>query len=102
MKTIGLIGGLSWESTAVYYKLINERVRDQRGGLSSASIVLHSFDFASIVRMQQAGQWCEAGEALASAARGLYGSGARCLAICTNTMHRVAEEVEAAVPSDVP
>jgi aspartate racemase len=82
MKTIGLIGGLSWESTAVYYKLINEQVRAHRGGLSSASIVLHSFDFARIVKMQQAGQWR--------------------VAICTNTMHRVAREVEDAIPQSVP
>jgi aspartate racemase len=102
MKTIGLIGGLSWESTAVYYKLINEQVRADRGGLSSASIVLHSFDFAEIVRMQQAGQWREAADALAGAAQGLHRCGAGCLAICTNTMHRVAEEVEAAVPHTVP
>jgi aspartate racemase len=101
MKTIGLIGGLSWESTAVYYKLINEQVRAHRGGLSSASIVMHSFDFARIVGMQQAGQWREAAEALSDAARGLHHCGAGCLAICTNTMHRVAEEVEAAVPPSV-
>jgi aspartate racemase len=102
VKTIGLIGGLSWESTAVYYKLINERVRAERGGLSSASLVLHSFDFAEIVRMQQAGHWHEAADALARAAIGLYVSGARCLAICTNTMHKVAAQVEAAVPPDAP
>ena len=102
MKTIGLIGGLSWESTAVYYKLINEQVRASRGGLSSARIVLHSFDFAEIVQMQQAGQWREAADALASAARGLHHCGAGCITICTNTMHRVADEVEAAVPASVP
>jgi aspartate racemase len=102
MKTIGLIGGLSWESTAVYYKLINEQVRAHRGGLSSASIVLHSFDFARIVKMQQAGQWREAAETLADAARGLHGCGAACVAICTNTMHRVAREVEDAIPQSVP
>ncbi|MES2459291.1 MAG: aspartate/glutamate racemase family protein [Armatimonadota bacterium] len=101
MKTIGLIGGLSWESTAVYYKLINEQVRAHRGGLSSASLVLHSFDFAEIVRMQQAGQWVEAADALSGAAQGLHRSGAGCIAICTNTMHRVADEVEASVPDSV-
>ena len=93
---------MSWESTAVYYKLINEQVRAERGGLSSASIVLHSFDFAEIVQMQQAGQWREAADTLAGAAQGLHHCGAGCIAICTNTMHRVADEVEAAVPSHVP
>lgn len=93
---------MSWESTAVYYKRINEQVRAHRGGLSSARIVLHSFDFAEIVGMQKAGLWCEAAEALAGAARGLTHCGAGCLAICTNTMHRVAGEVEAALPASVP
>ena len=100
MKTIGLIGGLSWESTAVYYRLINQRVRAERGGLSSASLLLHSFDFDEIVRLQQADAWTEAAERLSDAARGLCASGARCVAICTNTMHKVAPEVMAAIPVD--
>lgn len=103
MKTIGLIGGLSWESTAVYYKLINERVRAERGGLRSAPILLYSFDFAEIVRLQQSGAWNEAAEVMAQAGRQLCGAGAGCLAICTNTMHKVAAEVaEAAAPAGVP
>lgn len=103
MKTIGLIGGLSWESTAVYYRRINEQVRERRGGLCSAPILLYSFDFAQIVRLQQAGAWREAADALARAGRQLCDAGAECLGICTNTMHKVADEVAAAAaPAGVP
>ncbi|MBC8102321.1 MAG: amino acid racemase [Cytophagales bacterium] len=102
MKTIGLIGGLSWESTAVYYKMINEQVRERRGGLCSAPILLHSFDFAEIVRLQQDGAWNEAAQTLARAGRQLCDGGAGCLAICTNTMHKVAAEVAEAAPSGIP
>ncbi|MEU8924051.1 aspartate/glutamate racemase family protein [Kitasatospora sp. NPDC048545] len=97
MKTLGLIGGMSWESTAEYYRLINELTRDRLGGLHSARLVLHSVDFAEIERLQAAGRWEEAGQVLAGAARSLEAAGADLLLICTNTMHKVADQVEAAV-----
>ncbi|MFJ9460779.1 aspartate/glutamate racemase family protein [Kitasatospora sp. NPDC101447] len=97
MKTLGLIGGMSWESTAEYYRLLNELTRDRLGGLHSARLVLHSVDFAVIERLQTAGRWDEAGEVLAAAARSLEAAGADLLLICTNTMHKVAGHVEAAV-----
>ncbi|MFH8929401.1 aspartate/glutamate racemase family protein [Streptomyces pristinaespiralis] len=97
MRTIGLIGGMSWESSAEYYRLLNELVRDRLGGLHSARCVLHSVDFAEIEQLQTAGEWERAGEILASAARGLEAAGADLLLICTNTMHKVAGQVEAAV-----
>ncbi|SCD27754.1 aspartate racemase [Streptomyces sp. TverLS-915] len=100
MKTIGLIGGMSWESTAEYYRLLNEGVRERLGGLHSAKCVLYSVDFAEIERLQVAGLWEEAGQVLADAARSLRAAGADLLLICTNTMHKVAGQVEAAV--DVP
>ena len=94
MKTIGLIGGMSWESTTTYYKLINQAVRAARGGVSSAPILLHSFDFSRIVSLQKADNWSEAARTLGSAGRGLASAGADCLLICTNTMHLVSSEVE--------
>lgn len=97
MRTIGLIGGMSWESSAEYYRLLNELVRDRLGGLHSARCVLHSVDFAEIEQLQTAGEWERAGEILAAAARGLEAAGAELLLICTNTMHKVAGQVEAAV-----
>ncbi|MEU3922496.1 aspartate/glutamate racemase family protein [Streptomyces sp. NPDC029004] len=97
MKTIGLIGGMSWESSAEYYRLLNELVRERLGGLHSAKCVLHSVDFAEIEGLQVAGDWERAGEILADAARGLQAAGADLLLICTNTMHKVAGQVEAAV-----
>lgn len=97
MKTIGLIGGMSWESSAEYYRLINELVRRRLGGLHSAKCLLHSLDFAEIEELQVAGEWQSAGEILAEAARGLQAAGADLLLICTNTMHKVAGQVEAAV-----
>ncbi|WP_406268812.1 aspartate/glutamate racemase family protein [Streptomyces sp. NBC_00191] len=97
MKTIGLIGGMSWESSAEYYRLLNELVRERLGGLHSAKCVLHSVDFAEIEELQVAGDWARAGEILADAARGLEAAGADLLLICTNTMHKVAGQVEAAV-----
>ncbi|MFJ9808750.1 aspartate/glutamate racemase family protein [Streptomyces sp. NPDC101158] len=100
MKVIGLIGGMSWESTAVYYRLLNEGVRDRLGGLHSAKCLVYSVDFADIERLQAAGRWDEAGEVLAAAARSLEAAGAELLLICTNTMHKVADRVSAAV--DVP
>ncbi|MFF0560216.1 aspartate/glutamate racemase family protein [Streptomyces sp. NPDC004266] len=97
MKTIGLIGGMSWESTAEYYRLLNEFTRDRLGGLHSARCVLYSVDFAEIERLQVEGRWTEAGEILAEAARALEAAGADMVLICTNTMHKVAGQVEAAV-----
>jgi aspartate racemase len=93
MRRIGLIGGMSFESTAVYYRLINEIVRDRLGGFASADLILHSVNFATIVEMQKAGRWDQAGETLAQSARSLQAAGAECVLICTNTMHLVAPEV---------
>jgi aspartate racemase len=95
MKTIGLIGGMSWESTVTYYRLINEAVREQRGGLHSAKCILHSVDFAEIELLQREGRWQDAAELLLSAGRGLEQAGADFALICTNTMHKVADEVQA-------
>ncbi len=97
MKTIGLLGGMSWESTLTYYTRINTGIRDALGGLHSAKIILYSVEFSAIERLQNLGQWDKAGEQLADAARKIESAGADCLLICTNTMHKVAEEVEAAV-----
>lgn len=97
MKTIGLIGGMSFESSAVYYRMINEAVGRRLGGLHSAKIMLHSVDFQEIVDLQKAGRWDDAGRHLASVARGLEAAGADCVLICTNTMHLVADAVRAAV-----
>lgn len=97
MQTIGLIGGMSWESSALYYRWINEGVRDRLGGLHSARIVLVSVDFAGIEQLQHAGRWEEAGEVLAGAARSVERGGADLLLLCTNTMHRVADDIAAAV-----
>ncbi|WP_097983682.1 aspartate/glutamate racemase family protein [Streptomyces sp. f150] len=97
MRTIGLIGGMSWESTAEYYRLINEYTRDRLGGLHSARCVLYSVDFAEIERLQTEGRWEEAGEVLADAARAVQSAGADMVLICTNTMHKVADTVAAAV-----
>ncbi|MFJ8697264.1 aspartate/glutamate racemase family protein [Streptomyces roseolilacinus] len=97
MRTIGLIGGMSWESTAEYYRLVNEFTRDRLGGLHSARCVLHSVDFAEIEHLQVRGHWAEAGEILAGAARSLEAAGADMVLLCTNTMHKVADAVEAAV-----
>ena len=97
MKTLGLIGGMSWESTIPYYRIINEAVRERLGGLHSARLILYSVDFADIERWQQAAAWDEAGTLLAQAARSLEAAGAEGLALCTNTMHKVAPAIEAAV-----
>src|SRR6476661_10209589 len=88
--SIGLIGGMSWESTVPYYRVINETVREQRGGLHSARIVLYSVDFHDVEAMQRTGRWSDAGEALALAAVTLEGAGADFVVLCTNTMHKVA------------
>ena len=85
MQTIGLIGGMSWESTALYYKLINERVRDRIGKLHSAPLLMYSYDFQGIKEMQYAGRWSEAAASLAEVARRLESAGARAIVLCTNT-----------------
>jgi aspartate racemase len=96
MKTIGLIGGLSWESTAPYYRHLNEGVRERLGGLHSARIVLWSFDFAQIEALQAEGDWATATRLMEDAARRLAGAGADLIVIASNTMHRMADEVETA------
>jgi aspartate racemase len=96
MKLIGLIGGMSWESSAEYYRLINQQVRARLGGQHSARLLLYSVDFAEIERLQQAGRWDEAGALIADAAVRLARAGADFLLLCTNTMHKVAAQVEAA------
>ncbi|KQT64468.1 MULTISPECIES: aspartate/glutamate racemase family protein [unclassified Aureimonas] len=97
MKTIGLIGGMSWESTAVYYRRLNESARAARGGLASARVLLHSLDFSDVVALQKAGRWDLAAEMLAASARGLEAAGADCVLICTNTMHLVADAVASSI-----
>ena len=97
MRTIGLIGGMSFESSSVYYRIINESVRDRLGALHSAQIVLYSFDFQEIVDMQTSDRWCDAGQRLARVATRLEQAGADCILICTNTMHLVADTVEQAI-----
>lgn len=97
MKTIGLIGGMSWESTAVYYQLLNRMARERLGGLHSAKLLLWSFDFAEIEAFQQAGDWQSATDAMVEAAKNLERGGAQCIVICTNTMHKMAGEVKRAV-----
>ncbi len=97
MRTIGLIGGMSWESTAEYYRLINQDVRARLGGLNSAQTLLHSVNFAGIEELQRAGKWDVAGIRLSEAARHLEAGGAHCVVLCTNTMHLVAEQIAQAV-----
>ncbi|HEX5123708.1 MAG TPA: aspartate/glutamate racemase family protein [Rhodanobacteraceae bacterium] len=97
MRTLGLLGGMSWESTLPYYRHVNERVREKLGGLHSAKLVLYSVDFAEIERLQHAGDWATAGRVLADAAQALERAGAEALVLCTNTMHRVLDVVEPAI-----
>lgn len=97
MKTIGLIGGMSWESTQTYYQLINQRVRDELGGLHSAKLVLYSVDFAEIETLQHQGDWRATGEILGSVGQSVESAGAEFLVLCTNTMHKVASQIERAV-----
>lgn len=97
MKTIGLIGGLSWESTVEYYRLLNEGVREKLGGLHSAKILMYSVDFAEIRPLQAEGRWDEATEVMIGIARKLEQGGADLLLIGANTMHRMADEVQAAI-----
>jgi aspartate racemase len=100
MRTIGLLGGMSWESSALYYRLLNEAVRDRLGGLHSARCVLLSVDFAEIERLQVEGAWDRAGAILAADARALQAAGADLVVLCTNTMHKVADALTDAL--DVP
>jgi aspartate racemase len=100
VKRIGLLGGMSWESSAVYYRLVNQEVRERLGGLHSADCVLRSVDFAEVERLQRTGRWAQAAALLAAEARALQTAGAELLVLCTNTMHKVADDVAAAV--DIP
>ena len=97
MKTIGLIGGMSWESTVTYYQLLNRMARERLGGLHSAEILMWSFDFAAIEALQAAGDWTGATSRMIDVAQRLERGGADCLLICTNTMHKMADDVSAAV-----
>lgn len=97
MRQLGILGGMSWESTASYYRLLNQGVREQLGGLHSAPLLLHSVDFAKIAELQRRGDWQAAGQVLAHAAEGLERAGATALLLATNTMHKVAPAIEAAV-----
>lgn len=94
MRTIGLLGGMSWESTAHYYRLLNEGIKLELGGLHSAKICLYSVDFAEVEELQHRGEWDKAGLLLANAAKSLETAGAEGLMICTNTMHKVAPIIE--------
>ena len=98
MRTIGLIGGMSWESSAEYYRLVNQRVRERLGPLRSAQLLMHSVDFGPIERAQHEGRWDDAGAILEDAARRLHAGGADCIVLCTNTMHKLADRIEAATP----
>lgn len=100
MKVIGLLGGMSWESTALYYRILNQQVKRRLGGLHSAELVLYSVDFQHIEQLQAAGEWQQAGEILADAARNLERAGAQFIVLCTNTMHKVAAQISAA--TDIP
>lgn len=97
MKTIGMLGGMSWESTASYYKAINESVRDKLGGLHSAKICMYSVDFDEIEKLQHQGKWVQTAEILSAAARCIEAGGADFLLICTNTMHKVAPQIESSI-----
>jgi aspartate racemase len=97
MKTLGLIGGMSWESTVPYYRQINQTVKETLGGLHSAKIMLYSVDFAEVEHLQASGQWAAAGALLADVARRLEAAGADALVLCTNTMHKVADAITSAV-----
>ena len=97
MKTIGLIGGMSWESTVTYYQVINEMVRKELGGLHSAKLLMYSVDFDEIEKCQSSGDWKRSADILADAARRLENAGADFIVICTNTMHKIAPEVQQSV-----
>lgn len=100
MKTIGLLGGMSWESTVDYYRVINQGVKAALGGLHSAKIVLYSVDFETIEKKQSSGDWDGAASVLVDAAKNIQAAGADFMLICTNTMHKVAPEIEAEI--DIP
>ncbi len=100
MRAIGLLGGMSWESTVSYYKIINEEVKKALGGLHSAKIVLYSVNFAEIEECQANGDWDKSARILSEAAKNLEKAGADCIAICTNTMHKVAPQIESQI--DIP
>ena len=97
MKRIGLLGGMSWESSAEYYRLINEATRERLGGLHSADCLLRSLDFAAVEQLQRAGDWNRAGALLAGEAAALEAAGAELLVLCTNTMHKVADAITGAI-----
>ncbi|MGA2112511.1 MAG: aspartate/glutamate racemase family protein [Anaerolineales bacterium] len=97
MKTIGLIGGMSWESSIEYYRILNETVKERLGGLHSAKCVMYSVDFAEIEVCQRDGEWAEAASQLVAAAQGLERAGAELVLLCTNTMHKVADEIQAGI-----
>ncbi|WP_163880954.1 aspartate/glutamate racemase family protein [Paenibacillus favisporus] len=97
MKVIGLIGGMSWESSALYYRMINEEVRSRLGGLHSAKCLLYSVDFEEIERYQAEGAWEKAGEVLGQTARTLEKGGADFIVICTNTMHKVVDDIQSQI-----
>ena len=97
MKRLGLLGGMSWESSIEYERLINEIVRERLGGVASADLLVRSFNFAQIEALQAAGRWEQAGEVLAAAAFDLEVAGADAIVLCTNTMHRVADQIEVAI-----
>lgn len=100
MKTIGLIGGMSWESTQLYYRYINKEVARRLGGLHSARLLVYSFDFAEIEVLQRGARWKEAGELLADAAVRIVNAGAEVLVLCTNTMHKVADAIADRAPAE--
>lgn len=97
MKTIGLIGGMSWESSAEYYRIINEYVKDRLGGFHSSKCLMYSVDFAEVEQLQIQGRWTEAGEMMADAAKRLEMGGADFIVLCTNTMHKLTADIEQAV-----
>ena len=96
MKTIGLIGGMSWESTVSYYQIINEEVKRRLGGLHSAKVILYSVEFDEIEKCQSDGDWKKSGDILGKAAKSLEAAGADFIVICTNTMHKVVPQIECA------
>ena len=97
MKTIGLIGGMSWESTVPYYQIINEEVKNRLGGLHSAKVILYSVEFEEIEKCQSNGDWEKSGDILGEAAKGLEAAGADFILICTNTMHKVAPQIQSMI-----
>ena len=97
MKTIGLLGGMSWESTLDYYRAINEGIKNALGGLHSAKIAMYSVDFEPVKQLQQAGDWARTIRILSEAANNIEAAGADFLLICTNTMHKIAPEIEASI-----